>query len=59
MKIKKRKKKNWLTDEFVKESVSNKTLVGKWIIEIGENIVEDMLREKFVRMIKKSNRDGI
>lgn len=44
-------KKYWLKDITVKESVSDKKVVSKMIVEIGSKILEDMYKEKFSKMI--------
>ena len=44
--------KYWLKDITVKESVSDKKVVSKMIVDLGSKILEDMYREKFSKMIK-------
>ena len=48
------KKKYWLKDIYVKEGVSHHKVVENLIKEIGENIIEDMIKEKYTKMVVES-----
>lgn len=48
---KKGNNRNWLDDKFVKESVSKGELIEKWIKELGEEIVENLIKEKMSNLI--------
>ena len=49
--MKLKENKYWLKDLSVKESVSNKKVVSNMIIEIGSNILNDMLLEKYNKIV--------
>ena len=44
--------KYWLKDLSVKESVSDKKVVSNMIIDLGKNILNDMLLEKYNKMVE-------
>ena len=44
-------KKFWLKDFLIKESVSKKSVVSNLIVEIGEEILEKIIKEKYSKMI--------
>ena len=48
-------RKYWLKDLEVKESVSNRKVVENMIKDIGEKLVNDMMLEKYSRMVKENN----
>ena len=52
-------KNYWINDEFVKKGVSEKKLIEKWIIELGEEIVEKMIHNKFNKLINESVDDNL
>jgi hypothetical protein len=50
-----KKSKFWLKDIEVKESVSNRNVVSNMIIDIGKNILNDMLLNKYNNEVNSNN----
>jgi hypothetical protein len=50
-----KKNKFWLKDIEVKESVSNRNVVSNMIIDIGKNILNDMLLNKYNNEVNSNN----
>jgi hypothetical protein len=48
-------KKYWLKDLEVKESVSDRKVVEKMIIDIGKNICNDMMLRKYKKIVMDNN----
>lgn len=48
-------RKYWLKDLEVKESVSNRKVVENMIKDIGEKLVNDMMLEKYKKIVMNNN----
>ena len=49
-------RKYWLKDLEVKESVSDKKVVEKMIIDIGEKLCNEMMLEKYKNLVMNNNK---
>jgi hypothetical protein len=52
-------KNYWLSDDFVKKSVSERKLIEKWVVELGEEIIEKMIKDKMSKLISESVDDNL
>ena len=50
---------NWISKRFMQESVSQRKVVENLIKEIGEDIIEKMIKEKYTKMVVESVSDEI
>ena len=49
----------WISKRFMQESVSQRKVVENLIKEIGEDIIEKMIKEKYTKMVVESVSDEI
>jgi uncharacterized protein YaaW (UPF0174 family) len=49
----------WINKRFMQESVSQRKVVENLIKEIGEDIIEKMIKEKYTKMVVESVSDEI
>ena len=50
---------NWISKRFMQESVSQRKVVENLIKEIGEDIIEKMIKEKYTKLVVESVSDEI
>ena len=54
-----KKSRFWLKDIFIKQGVSERKVVERMIRDIGEDIIADMIKEKYTKMVSESVSDEI